>query len=113
VGASGVLRTLEGGLLAFWCPGCKEQHAVSQRWTFNGNYDKPTFSPSILTTSGHYCPSFKPGDECWCDYNREHGEDRESFACSRCHSFVTDGQIIFLGDCTHSLAGRTVSLEAF
>lgn len=27
-----------------------------------------------------------------------------------CHSFVTDGRIQFLGDCTHSLAGQTVDL---
>jgi hypothetical protein len=28
----------------------------------------------------------------------------------RCHSFVVDGQIQFLGDCTHKLAGQTVPL---
>jgi hypothetical protein len=27
-----------------------------------------------------------------------------------CHSFVTDGKIQFLGDCTHALAGQTVEL---
>ena len=27
-----------------------------------------------------------------------------------CHSFVTDGRIQFLGDCTHKLAGQTVDL---
>ena len=27
-----------------------------------------------------------------------------------CHSFVTDGRIQFLGDCTHDLAGHTVEL---
>src|SRR5436309_254590 len=30
-----------------------------------------------------------------------------------CHSFVRDGLIEFLGDCTHPLAGRTVPLEPF
>ena len=25
-----------------------------------------------------------------------------------CHSFVSDGQWQFLGDCTHALAGQTV-----
>lgn len=28
-----------------------------------------------------------------------------------CHSFVFDGEIRFLGDCTHALAGKTVPLE--
>ena len=29
---------------------------------------------------------------------------------SVCHSFVTDGLIQFLGDCTHALAGQTVDM---
>ena len=28
-----------------------------------------------------------------------------------CHSFVRDGRIEFLSDCTHELAGQTVELE--
>jgi hypothetical protein len=32
---------------------------------------------------------------------------------SICHSFVTDGRIQFLNDCTHSLAGQTVDLPDF
>jgi hypothetical protein len=28
-----------------------------------------------------------------------------------CHTFVTDGQIQYLGDCTHALAGQTVDLQ--
>jgi hypothetical protein len=27
-----------------------------------------------------------------------------------CHSFVTNGKIQFLADCTHKLAGQTVEL---
>lgn len=30
-----------------------------------------------------------------------------------CHSFVRDGRIEFLGDCTHVLANRTVLLPPF
>lgn len=30
-----------------------------------------------------------------------------------CHSFVTDGNIQFLDDCTHELKGKTVPLEDF
>ena len=30
-----------------------------------------------------------------------------------CHSFITDGSIEFLPDCTHELAGKTVPLEDF
>lgn len=28
----------------------------------------------------------------------------------RCHSFVRDGKIEFLGDCTHEMAGTTIEL---
>lgn len=40
--ARGVLRIVEGGLLAFWCDGCKTSHAVNSRWKFNGDYERPT-----------------------------------------------------------------------
>jgi hypothetical protein len=112
MGLKGVLRTIEGGDLGFWCAGCEEMHVVSPGWTFDGNYDAPTFSPSVLVTNGHYCPGHKPGDSCWCTYNREHADDPSSFTCSRCHSFVRGGRIEFLGDCTHKLAGQTVTLTA-
>lgn len=59
------------------------------RWSFNGDYDRPTFQPSILVEG-----SMRDGP-------------------NRCHSFVTDGQIQFLGDCTHALAGQTVPLRDF
>lgn len=109
--ARGVLRTREGGKLAFWCPGCKTTHAVGSGWKFNGNYDRPTFHPSVLAMSGHYVRGFKKGDNCWCTYNAQHPDEPAPFQCERCHSFVTDGEIRFLSDCTHALAGKTVRLE--
>jgi hypothetical protein len=30
-----------------------------------------------------------------------------------CHSFVTDGRIQFLGDCTHALANQTFDLPGW
>ncbi len=81
---------------AFNCPGCAQYDEPGSRlhrahtfrdgpdgWTYNGDGDRPTVSPSILVT-GH--------DE------------------KRCHSFVREGRIEFLGDCTHALAGQTVDL---
>lgn len=117
--ARGVLRTLSGGLVGFWCPGCKEMHQVRVEgsgrptWGFNGNFDRPTFTPSVLVRTGHYVPGHENGP-CWCTWNKEHPEDADDgFKCSICHSFVTDGQIQFLGDCTHELAGQTVPLKPF
>lgn len=112
---SKVLRSAEGGGLLFWCPGCKCAHGIQTgagpgpRWGWNGNAEKPTFTPSVLVRSGHYVPGHEKGD-CWCTYYAEHPEEERDFECTVCHSFVTDGRIQFLGDCTHSLAGQTVDL---
>lgn len=88
---SAVLAEQPSGWMHFYCPGCKHVHTVnvdaknhSVVWGYNGNPEKPTFTPSILSTRDHF------------------GE--------RCHSFVTDGRIQFLGDCNHELAGQTVDL---
>lgn len=82
------------GRMAFWCPGCEEAHSVYVHgtghpvWTWNGNTEKPTFGPSILVRGG--ISDRNPGGIC--------------------HSFVRDGQIQFLNDCTHPLAGKTVPI---
>ncbi|VVO24197.1 DUF6527 family protein [Pseudomonas fluorescens] len=91
------LATGAEGTLWFECPGCKMLHSIQHgsgpgpRWGWNGNLEAPTFTPSILV---HYN---------WT-VNRVGKRERV------CHSFVTDGRIQFLGDCTHALAGQTVDL---
>ncbi|WP_409346773.1 DUF6527 family protein [Paenibacillus sp. MBLB4367] len=82
------VKEMSGGLWRFWCPGCNRAHAFDQRWTFNGNVNAPAFSPSLLCSAPYY-------------------GDMEPYVC---HSFVTDGRIQFLSDCTHKLAGQTVEL---
>jgi hypothetical protein len=62
-------------------------------WQFNGNMEKPSFTPSLLNT-GNY-------------YNEKTGQN--DIEC-RCHLFVTDGKIQYCSDCTHELAGQTVEL---
>ncbi len=91
---------LEESRATFFCPGCKLEHSVVVKqegaitpWGWNGSIEKPTFTPSILTWGG--------------------GIGGREDATGRCHSFVTDGNIQFLSDCTHSLAGQTVPLEEF
>lgn len=82
----------------FICPGCKFGHGVwtskaahnGARWTWNGDMVRPTFSPSLLITM-----------------------PRPPESAHVCHSYVQDGQIQFLSDCTHELAGKTVPLEPF
>lgn len=93
----------------FYCPGCQEAHAVNDTWGFNGDRERPTFTPSILVT----------GVERMTDdeYDRIMNGEKIQPRPRRCHSFVSDGQIAFLHDCTHELAGTTVDLpdcsEAF
>jgi len=67
-----------------FCPGCNDIHAMSpQIHSFNGDFDRPTFSPSLLM-------NFIPNKVC--------------------HSFVKDGKIQFLNDSWHKLKGQTVEL---
>lgn len=117
------LRKLEDGAVMFRCPGCGDNHMIYVEaptdglqhavWSFNGNGDRPTFTPSILVRSGHHAPHHKPGDSCWCTYNVEHPDSPAPFECRVCHSYITDGQIQYLSDCTHELAGKTVPLPDF
>ena len=103
---------LAGDYLTFWCPGCDESHQINISpggWYWDQDLERPTISPSILVQSGHYAPGWNSGS-CWCTYNRDHPDDEASFHCERCHSFVRNGMIEFLGDCSHKLANQTVEL---
>ncbi|MBN8974220.1 MAG: ammonia monooxygenase [Rhizobiales bacterium] len=107
----GILRVVADGGLMFWCPGCDGAHQVQvgrgsgPRWGFNEDYGRPTFTPSVLVR----------GTQPITNDERDRilaGETIEPrpFVC---HSFVRDGQIQFLSDCTHELAGQTVPLRDF
>jgi len=56
---------------------------VDTVWTWNGDTEKPTLRPSVKT---------------WTD---DHS----------CHAWINDGNAIFLDDCTHELAGKTLPLN--
>lgn len=107
------LRKAGSCRLIYWCQGCEDTHQVAIRadphpcWTWDGNIEAPTFAPSVLVTSGHYMPGWKPGDPCWC--NEPKDDDRWP-ACARCHTFIRGGMVEFLSDCTHPLAGQTLPL---
>lgn len=77
--------------VVFDCPGCGCAHAISTtgkndvgaQWSWNGNYERPTITPSIL---------YRKVNEVTC------------------HSTITNGVIKFLPDCTHSLANTEQEL---
>jgi hypothetical protein len=94
----------------FFCEGCGNCHGFrtatwpqptgmteqeiewfKSKWNFNDDNKKPTISPSLLIH----------------DIN----EKGEQFV--KCHSFITDGKIQYLGDCNHKLAGQTIDLKIF
>lgn len=93
------------GHIAFHCPGCNEIHIVDSRWTFNENVNTPTISPSLLVRyrhpKGHSNKNPAP-----LGYSGEYVEEV-------CHSFIKDGAIQFLPDCTHKMAGTTVDIPDF
>lgn len=89
--------------IMIWCPGCDEREPARKRgglnmlpvsgdstkrptWTWNGNLEVVTLSPSILTR-------YPMGDKTLV-----------------CHSYLTDGVWNFLNDCTHDLAGKQIPM---
>lgn len=79
----------------FWCEGCECYHGVwttsansnKAIWLFNGDMVKPTFNPSILVRFPY--------------------KDKMNI----CHSYVKEGKIQYLSDCTHKLASKTIELK--
>lgn len=78
-----VMRDMGNKHYMFYCPGCKYYHVFDQRWSFNGDFKKPTFEPSLMV-------------------NRDYPD--------RCHSFVRNGRIEFQADSHHELKSQTVDL---
>lgn len=94
---SAKLRRYKTGY-SHWCPGCEEAHALPDTWTFNGNLDRPTFTPSFLHTNHHF-PS----------YTVEGIGIGEKFK-QVCHYVLTDGVLNFCGDSHHHLKNQSVPL---
>lgn len=81
------------GLYYFMCPACKKPHEIGTDpadqfpvWQFNRDLERPTIRPSVAVESSWM------GERTYC------------------HSFVTDGKIQFLDDCTHECKGMTLDL---
>lgn len=75
----------------FFCPGCGIQHrfttsesSYSVQWSWNGNGDHPTVTPSIKVQYG--------------------------IGGRVCHMYITDGFIEYLPDSYHYLSGKTVQM---
>jgi hypothetical protein len=75
-----------------WCPACDGPHTFDARWTFNGDHERPTFTPSMLERMSEVDESGEPT-----------GRDR-----SRCHSHLTEGVWNYCTDSMHEHAGKTL-----
>lgn len=81
------------GKYIFYCPGCEQNHLIctiqnnsKDYHVLTGTLSKPTVRASILS------------------------KGKTNFGNVLCHSFITEGKIEFLSDCTHKLAGKSVDL---
>ena len=116
---STILRDTTDNGLVFWCPGCKHAHRIQHgegsgpRWGWNGNVEKPTFTPSVLVTGRDFTPKGEADYDAWCEAGFPEPAPTFESMDVVCHTFVTDGRIQFLGDCTHELAGQTVDMQPF
>lgn len=82
VGCPACTEAGQGSAHVFYVRSYTEKLNGTQGWQFDGDYERPTFSPSMLA----------------------HGHK------ARCHSFVRNGRIEYLSDCTHAYAGQTIGL---
>ena len=72
----------------YWCEGCGYEHAFALlseggHHKFNGDLNNPTVVPSLVEDN-------TPG--------------------RKCHSFIENGFIRYLGDCWHDLKGKIIEL---
>ena len=117
---SKILRKTTTGFI-WWCPGCKPSHGINGRsadehsgpnWSWNGSSDAPTFSPSVLVRGIR--------EDLTPEQEKNYGEELKTLSREhllehpvysfRCHSFVENGHMRFLNDCTHELANQTVPI---
>jgi hypothetical protein len=77
---------------AFHCPGCDHAHiyytAGPMTWSFNGDFERPTFAPSLLNT----CPN--------------HPDPKQRL----CHLNLTGGILHYDGQNAHDLKGQSVPI---
>lgn len=87
----------KNGVWVFFCPACGYGHSFDDRWTFNGDVEKPTFSPSLLVYG-----------------SPEHVYEGKSYkGTPQCHSFVVDGYMQYQGDCGHAMNGQTIEIPDY
>ena len=86
---------------------------TGKKWAWNGNTEHPTISPSILVQGTGLTDKGNRDMEEWRDSGYPKRDQPFDSVATVCHSYVTHGQIQFMTDSTHELAGQTVDLPEF
>ena len=101
---SSKLRRAEGAYV-HWCPGCREMHRLPDSWTFNGDLESPTFTPSFRHSG---MQTVNAADGSWTgEWVRDANGKTVPFVC---HYILTAGVLNFCADSTHALAGQSIQL---
>jgi hypothetical protein len=77
-----VIKQLEDGRYVLWCPACQDNHVTDASHKLMGSLSAPTLKPALYD---------------WDDKNV-------------CHLLVDQGQLLYLPDCTHDYAERTIPM---
>lgn len=103
--------------LTYFCQGCDSIHTIKTKgngaWGWNCDVGKPVFTPSVLLTSTRLTDKGNADLEAWREAGYPARDAPFESVPYVCHSFVgcngaQPGEVIFLGDCTHALAGRVL-----
>lgn len=104
---------LDSDSCEFSCPGCGQVHFLPivpgphASWAFSGDATYPTLSPSIAAQG--MLAEFGDDGEWTGKWILDGSGNTIPYVC---HSFLRNGLLEFLSDCTHTLAGQTVELPA-
>lgn len=100
---SSKLRRVDDGY-AHWCPACEEMHPLPDTWTFDGNLEEPTFTPSFKHSGVKKTIVAGKWTGGW---DRDADGNTIPFVC---HYVLTAGVLNFCNDCTHALVNAKVPL---
>lgn len=107
------LRRTERGF-AHWCPACGEMHLlycdethIHAGWRMtNADIHHPSFSPSYKHEGKQ---TVKDATGRWTgEWVTDPATGRALDFC--CHYIITDGNIHYCADCTHSMSGQTIPM---
>jgi hypothetical protein len=104
---------------AWWCPACREMHPLPDGWTFDGNLERPTFSPSfkhgpaiaiVKDESGEWVGRWFARDVAGNLVERVGLQPGDVPVMWCCHYIITAGQVAYCPDCTHEMKNTTIAM---